>query len=45
MDIKYIYIPSVFENCYLLADGDSGAAAVIDPGAGDERTLQISVRR
>ncbi len=44
MDIKYIYIPSVFENCYLLADGDSGAAAVIDPGAGDERTLDTIAR-
>ena len=26
MDIKHIYIPSVFTNCYLLADPDSGAA-------------------
>jgi len=40
MDIKTIYIPSVFENCYLLADEGSRKAAVIDPGAGDEGTLQ-----
>ena len=32
MDIRHIYIPSVFTNCYLLADEDSGALAVIDPG-------------
>ena len=32
MDIKRIYIPSVYTNCYLLADEASGAAAVIDPG-------------
>lgn len=32
MDIKHIYIPSVYANCYLLADQDSGAAAIIDPG-------------
>lgn len=32
MDIEHIFIPSVFTNCYLLADEDSGAAAVIDPG-------------
>ncbi len=32
MDIKCIYIPSVYTNCYLLADEDSGALAVIDPG-------------
>ena len=32
MEIKHIYIPSVYTNCYVLADEDSGAAAVIDPG-------------
>ena len=32
MDIKRIYIPSVYTNCYLLADKATGAAAVIDPG-------------
>lgn len=32
MDIKHIYIPSVYTNCYILVDEDSGAAAVIDPG-------------
>lgn len=32
MDIKRIYIPSVYTNCYLLADEATGAAAVIDPG-------------
>lgn len=32
MDIKHIFIPSVYTNCYLLADEQSGAAAVIDPG-------------
>ena len=39
MDIHHIYIPSVSTNCYLLADPDSKAAALIDPGAGDEGTL------
>ena len=32
MDIRSIYIPSVYTNCYLLADEATGAAAVIDPG-------------
>ena len=32
MDIKRIYIPSVYTNCYLLVDEATGAAAVIDPG-------------
>lgn len=32
MDIRKIYIPTVYTNCYLLIDEDSGAAAVIDPG-------------
>ena len=32
MKISHIYIPSVFTNCYLLIDEDSGAMAVIDPG-------------
>ena len=32
MYIKHIYIPSVYTNCYLLLDEDSGAMAVIDPG-------------
>lgn len=32
MDIKKIYIPSVYTNCYLLADEATGAAAVVDPG-------------
>ena len=32
MDIEHIYIPSVYTNCYLLLDEDSGAMAVIDPG-------------
>lgn len=32
MDIQHIYIPSVYTNCYLLVDEDTGAMAVIDPG-------------
>lgn len=32
MEIKHIYIPSVYTNCYLLVDEDTGAFAVIDPG-------------
>ncbi len=32
MKIHHIYIPSVYTNCYLLVDEDSGAMAVIDPG-------------
>ena len=32
MEIKHIYIPSVYTNCYLLLDEGSGAVAVIDPG-------------
>lgn len=32
MEIRHIYIPSVFTNCFLLADETTGAAAVIDPG-------------
>jgi glyoxylase-like metal-dependent hydrolase (beta-lactamase superfamily II) len=32
MEFKHIYIPSVYTNCFLLFDEDSGAAAVIDPG-------------
>ena len=32
MEIKHIYIPSVYTNCYLLADKTTGALAVIDPG-------------
>ena len=40
MEIQRIYIPSVFTNCYVLSDPDSGAAAVIDPGAGDPGTLE-----
>ena len=32
MEIKHFFIPSVYTNCYLLWDRDSGAAAVIDPG-------------
>ena len=32
MDIKHIYIPSVYTNCYLLVDEETGALAVIDPG-------------
>ena len=39
MDIKHIYIPSVYTNCYLLVDGDSGALAVIDPGDDISPTL------
>ena len=39
MDIKRIYIPSVYTNCYLLADEDSGALAVIDPGDDISQTL------
>lgn len=39
MDIKRIYIPSVYTNCYLLADEDSGALAVIDPGDDISDTL------
>ena len=40
MDIRHIYIPSVYTNCYLLADEDSGALAVIDPGEDVSDTLQ-----
>lgn len=32
MKIHRIYIPSVYTNCYLLVDEDSGAMAAIDPG-------------
>lgn len=32
MEINRIYIPSVYTNCYLLSDEDSGAVALIDPG-------------
>lgn len=32
MEINRIYIPSVFTNCWLLADETTGALAVIDPG-------------
>lgn len=39
MEIRHIYIPSVYTNCYLLADEDSGALAVIDPGDDISRTL------
>lgn len=40
MDIKHIYIPSVYVNCYLLSDPSTGAAALVDPGDGDSHTLQ-----
>ena len=39
MEIKHIYIPSVYTNCYLLVDEDSGALAVIDPGDDISDTL------
>lgn len=39
MEIRHIYIPSVYTNCYLLADEDSGALAVIDPGDDISQTL------
>lgn len=39
MDIKHIYIPSVYTNCYLLVDEDSGALAVVDPGDDVSDTL------
>lgn len=39
MDIKCICIPSVYTNCYLLADEGSGALAVIDPGDDISDTL------
>ncbi len=39
MDIKTIYIPSVDENCYLLSQG--GEAAVIDPGSGDKKAIEV----
>ena len=39
MEIKHIYIPSVYTNCYVLADEASGAAAVIDPGDDVTETL------
>lgn len=32
MEIRRIYIPSVYVNCYLLVDESTGAMAVIDPG-------------
>ena len=40
MDIRHIYIPAVYTNCYLLADEDSGALAVIDPGEDISDTLR-----
>ena len=39
MDIRHIYIPSVYTNCCLLADEDSGALAVIDPGDDISHTI------
>lgn len=33
MVIKHLFLPSVYTNCYLLGDEESGAAAVVDPGA------------
>lgn len=39
MEIKHIYIPSVYTNCYLLIDEDSGALGVIDPGDDISETL------
>ena len=39
MEIKHIYIPSVYTNCYLLLDEGSGALAVIDPGDDISSTL------
>lgn len=39
MEIRHIYIPSVYTNCYLLVDEDSGALAVIDPGDDVSATL------
>lgn len=39
MEIRHIYIPSVYTNCYLLADEESGALAVIDPGDDIAQTL------
>jgi len=39
MDITTIYTPSVDENCYLLSDG--GEAAVIDPGSGDRKAVEV----
>ena len=39
MEIKHIYIPSVYTNCYLLVDEQSGAAAVVDPGDDISSTL------
>ncbi|MEA4955659.1 MAG: MBL fold metallo-hydrolase [Pseudoflavonifractor sp.] len=39
MVIQHIFLPSVYTNCYLLGDEESGAAAVIDPGAFDEAIL------
>lgn len=32
MDIRHLFIPSVYTNCYVLIDEDSKAAAVVDPG-------------
>lgn len=39
MKIHPIFIPSVFTNCFLLADEATGKAALIDPGDGDAKTL------
>lgn len=39
MEIRHIYIPSVYTNCYVLADEASGAATVIDPGDDVTETL------
>lgn len=37
MDVRALYLPSVYTNCYLLVDG--GDAAVIDPGEDVTATL------
>jgi len=44
MQIHHIYIPSVYTNCYFIADETERKAAVIDPGDGDVRTLSTIER-
>ena len=39
MVVRHLFFPSVFENCYLLGDDETGAAAAIDPGDGREPAI------
>lgn len=44
MQIKPVYLPSVYTNCYVVYDGANGAAAVIDPGE-QERESMAAIHR